>query len=66
MQRDFQAQPEAPLQRKRFLVRAMRGTGPRLQPRSHQNIWLIITCDGCGTVIDLDLSVKPRDSEASI
>jgi hypothetical protein len=28
--------------------------------------WLIINCDSCGTVIDLDLSVKPRDPEASI
>jgi hypothetical protein len=28
--------------------------------------WLIITCDSCGTVVDLDLRVKPRDPEASI
>jgi hypothetical protein len=28
--------------------------------------WLIIACDSCGTVVDLDLSVKPRDPEASI
>jgi hypothetical protein len=28
--------------------------------------WLIINCDSCGTVVDLDLSVKPRDPEASI
>jgi hypothetical protein len=28
--------------------------------------WLIINCDGCGTVVDLDLRVKPRDPEASI
>jgi hypothetical protein len=28
--------------------------------------WLIIACDSCGTVIDLDLRVKPRDVEASI
>jgi hypothetical protein len=27
--------------------------------------WLIIACDSCGTVVDLDL-VKPRDPEASI
>ena len=26
--------------------------------------WLIINCDSCGTVVDLDLSVKPRDPEA--
>jgi Fe2+ or Zn2+ uptake regulation protein len=28
--------------------------------------WLIINCDSCGTVIDLDLRVKPRDAEVSI
>jgi hypothetical protein len=28
--------------------------------------WLIINCDGCGTVVDLDLRVKPRDPEASV
>jgi hypothetical protein len=28
--------------------------------------WLVIVCDSCGTVIDLDLRVKPRDPEASI
>ena len=28
--------------------------------------WLAINCDSCGTVVDLDLRVKPRDPEASI
>jgi hypothetical protein len=28
--------------------------------------WLVIACDSCGTVVDLDLRVKPRDPEASI
>jgi hypothetical protein len=28
--------------------------------------WLIINCDACGTVVDLDLRVKPRDPGASI
>ena len=28
--------------------------------------WLIVACDSCDTVVDLDLSVKPRDPEASI
>ena len=28
--------------------------------------WLIIACDACGTVVDLDLRVKPRDPEASV
>jgi hypothetical protein len=28
--------------------------------------WLVIACDSCGTVVDLDLRVKPRNPEASI
>lgn len=28
--------------------------------------WLVVGCDSCGTVVDLDLRVKPRDPEASI
>ena len=28
--------------------------------------WLVIACDSCDTVVDLDLRVKPRDPEASI
>jgi hypothetical protein len=28
--------------------------------------WLVIACDSCGTVVDLDLMVKPRDPEASV
>ena len=28
--------------------------------------WLVILCDACGTVVHLDLHVKPRDPEASI
>ena len=28
--------------------------------------WLIIACDSCGTMVDLDLRVKRRDPEASV
>ncbi len=28
--------------------------------------WLVVVCDSCGTVVDLDLRVKPRDPEASV
>lgn len=28
--------------------------------------WLVILCDSCGTVVDMDLQVKARDPEASI
>jgi hypothetical protein len=31
-----------------------------------KHYWLVINCDSCGTVVDLDLRVKPRDPEASI
>ena len=36
---------------------------PALTSKHH---WLIVACDSCGTVVDLDLRVKPRDPEASI
>jgi hypothetical protein len=28
--------------------------------------WLVVACDACDRVVDLDLRVKPRDPEASI
>ena len=28
--------------------------------------WLVIACDSCATVVELDLRMKPRDPEASI
>jgi hypothetical protein len=28
--------------------------------------WVVIACDSCDSVVDLDLRVKPRDPEASI
>ncbi len=28
--------------------------------------WLVIACEGCGMVTDMDLRVKPRDPEASV
>ena len=28
--------------------------------------WLVVVCDSCGTMTDLDLSMKPRDPEASV
>jgi len=31
-----------------------------------KHYWLIITCDACDTVIDLDLTVKRRDPDAPI
>ena len=37
--------------------------GAALKSKHH---WPAINCDSCGTVVDLDLRVKPRDPEASI
>src|SRR5215469_3153139 len=37
--------------------------GAALTSKHH---WLVIACDACDTVVDLDLRVKPRDPEASI
>jgi hypothetical protein len=31
-----------------------------------KHIWLRVLCDSCGVVTDLDLSMKPRDPEASV
>jgi hypothetical protein len=31
-----------------------------------KHLWLVIACDSCETVLDLDLRVKPRDLDASI
>jgi hypothetical protein len=28
--------------------------------------WLVITCDGCGTVVNFDLRVKPRGPVSSL
>ena len=28
--------------------------------------WLVIACDSCGTILDLDLRVKRRDPDASV
>lgn len=37
--------------------------GTALAAKAH---WLHIVCDSCATVADLDLSMKPRDPEASV
>ena len=37
--------------------------GAALASKHH---WLVVVCDSCGTVVDLDLRVKPRKPDASI
>src|SRR5262249_40440161 len=50
----------------RFPLRAMFWFWPKIAAAlTSKHYWLVINCDSCGTVIDLDLRVKPRDPEAS-
>src|SRR5215468_10214075 len=71
MQRDFQAQREALATVRRFnALLSAKGRAwfwPTIAAALvSKHPWLVINCDSCGTVVDLDLSVKPRDPEASI
>src|SRR5262245_5180460 len=71
MQREWEAQRGALATVRRFNatlpLKAMFGSGRRLQRAlTLKHHWLLINCDSCGTVVDLDLRVKPRDPEASI
>jgi hypothetical protein len=40
--------------------------GPDRSAHASKHHWLVINCESCGTVTDLDLRVKPRDPEASV
>ena len=68
MKRDWQAQREALAVVRRF--NAANGKAwfwPKIAAALvSKHHWLVINCDSCGTVVDLDLRVKPRDPEASI
>jgi hypothetical protein len=71
MQRDFQAQREALATVRRFnAVLSAKGStwfwptiAAALVSKNH---WLVVACDSCDTVVDLDLRMKPRDPDASI
>src|SRR5262249_33494468 len=71
MQRDFQAQREALATVRRFnAILSAKGRAwfwptiaAALVSKHH---WLVIACDSCDSVVDLNLRVKPRDPEASI
>ena len=41
------------------LITGATGAAPELDKKGHP--WLVIACDSCGTLVDLDLRVKPRD-----
>ena len=65
MKRDWQAQRQALATVRRF--NAANGFWPKIAAvLVSKHHWLVIACDSCDTVVDLDLRVKPRDPEASI
>jgi len=71
MQRDWQAQRDALAAVRRFnATLSAKGKvwfwptiAAALVSKHH---WLVIACDSCDSLVDLDLRVKPRDPEASI
>ena len=68
MKRDWQAQREALAVVRRF--NAANGKAwfwPKIAAALFsKHHWLVIACDSCDSIVDLDLRVKPRDPEASI
>lgn len=71
MRRDWQAEREALAPVRRFNAALSTGRRAWFWPKiaaaiTSRHPWLVVACDSCGTVIDLDLRVKPRDPEASI
>jgi hypothetical protein len=71
MQREWEAQRDALATVRRFNARLSAKGFAWFWPTiaaalTSKHYWLVITCDSCGTVIDLDLTVKRRDPDAPI
>jgi hypothetical protein len=71
MRREWQAQRDALATVRRFNARLSAKRAAWFWPKiaaaiAAKHPWLVVACDGCGTVVDLDLRVKPRDAEASV
>ena len=71
MQRTWEAERDALVTLRRFNARLSTKRSAWFWPKvaaalTAKHPWLVIACDSCGTVVDLDLRVKPRDPEASI
>jgi transposase-like protein len=71
MQREWEAQRDAPATVRRFNARLSAKGYSWFWPKiaaalTSKHHWLIIACDSCGTLVDLDLRVKPRDPEATV
>jgi len=71
MRADWQAQRDALATVRRFNARLSAKGFAWFWPKiaaaiTARHPWLVIACESCGTLVDLDLRVKPRDLEASI
>jgi len=71
MRADWQAQKGALATVRRFNARLSAKRAAWFWPKiiaaiAAKHPWLVIACNSCGTVVELDLRVKPRDPEASI
>jgi len=71
MQRAWEAERDALATVRRFNARLSAKGSAWFWPKiaaaiNAKHPWLVIACDSCGTVVDLDLRVKPRDPEASV
>jgi hypothetical protein len=71
MRREWEAQRDALATVRRFNARlSAKGSAwfwPKISAAlTSKHHWLVIACDTCGTMVDLDLRVKPRDPDASV
>ena len=71
MRREWEAQRDALATVRRFNARLSAKGYSWFWPKiatalTSKHHWLVINCDSCGTVVDLDLRVKSRDPEASV
>ena len=71
MRREWEAQRDALATVRRFNARLSAKGYSWFWPKiaaalTSRHHWLVINSDSCGTVVDLDLRVRPRDPEASV
>jgi len=71
MQRELEAERDALATVRRFNARLSAKGYAWAWPKivaaiTAKHPWLVMACDSCGIVVDLDLRVKPRDPEASV
>jgi hypothetical protein len=69
--RDAQAERDALAVVRAFNARSSSGRAIWFWPKiaaalTAKHPWLIVLCESCGLVVDLDLRMKPRDPDASI